>query len=235
MKDLTRIAPSAITDFRVNPLKSPDQRQPAQFYLLAAPCRIAMVMAAVILLIANVSTAFADGAVISRTSGIPLRHRPKRKHHHHQCCHCGRPAPLFDTCAGQWGDTIFPDSTIGEFPIAVGDFSSGIESGADVFSSASSGGSMGGGSARGTVQALPPTTNREFWTSYNSTIDNSTVQTSNSWITETINQPPDSPTCNKPPVNVGTVPDSGPGALFPVSLAGIVWLHLKCRRKFLRS
>jgi hypothetical protein len=232
MKDSTRFAP------RPHRLANcpADRRQSAQLCLLVGVWRITILTVAVIFTIASASKAFADGAVAGRTSGVPLRTGRKKRHNHHLCCHCGRPAPLVDTCAGQWGDIIFPDSTIGEFPIGVGDFSSGVESGANAFAGASSGGSIGGGSAPGKAEALPPITNREFWASYNSTIGDSTMQTSNSWTTEIINQsppnhPPNDSTCSKPPVNVGTVPDSGPGALFPVSLAGILWLHLKRRWK----
>lgn len=226
MKDSTRFAasPHRLADY---PARPSDERQSGQLYLLLAVLRITILTVAVLFTIANASKAFADG----RTSGVPLRLARKKSHNHHLSCHCGRPAPLADTCAGLWGGIIFPDSTIGEFPIAVGDFSSGVQSGASAFA----GGSIGEGSAPGKAEVLPSITNREFWASHTSTINDSTVQTSNSWITETISQScPNHPlndSCGKPPINVGTVPDSGPGVLFPVSLAGILWLHLKRRRK----
>jgi len=159
-----------------------------------------------------------------QTNDVPCKPHRNKHHHHHVDCHCGRPAPLADTCAGYWGDIIFVDSAVGEFPIAQGDFSSGHlgDPGAAL-------GGGGGGYAGNETNApiRPPVTNNTFWTDYQKSI----INKDESSIGECEAEYRHDNRTQCPETKIFSVPEGDPfWALLP-TLCGLLGFHWSRSRK----
>jgi hypothetical protein len=146
----------------------------------------------------------------------PMKRRPKQHRHHHISCHCGRPAPLL--CTDGWDDFGFVDSTVGNFPILTGDWSSGASASTDEGFVFGSNGVSGSSSVNAVTNRTTrtvvshPATNVDFWNSYNSTTNNNrtTVIEDTEWSPEKL--------CASQVGKIETVPDNLP--------APFVWLSI---------